>query len=43
VTSPVLAARGLEKRYRRVQALAGVDLEVAPGQLVGLLGPYGAG
>jgi ABC-2 type transport system ATP-binding protein len=43
VTSPVLAARGLEKRYRRVQALAGVDLEVAPGQLVGLLGPNGAG
>jgi ABC-2 type transport system ATP-binding protein len=40
---PVLAARGLEKRYRRVQALAGVDLEVAPGQLVGLLGPNGAG
>jgi ABC-2 type transport system ATP-binding protein len=39
----VLAARGLEKRYRRVQALAGVDLEVAPGQLVGLLGPNGAG
>jgi ABC-2 type transport system ATP-binding protein len=40
---PVLAARGLEKRYRRVQALAGVDLEVGPGQLVGLLGPNGAG
>jgi ABC-2 type transport system ATP-binding protein len=40
---PVLAARGLEKRYRRVQALAGVDLEVAAGQLVGLLGPNGAG
>jgi ABC-2 type transport system ATP-binding protein len=41
--TPVLAARGLEKRYRRVQALAGVDLEVQPGQLVGLLGPNGAG
>jgi ABC-2 type transport system ATP-binding protein len=40
---PVLAARGVEKRYRRVQALAEVDLEVAPGQLVGLLGPNGAG
>ena len=26
----VLAARGLQKRYRRVQALAGVDLEVEP-------------
>jgi ABC-2 type transport system ATP-binding protein len=41
--TPVLAAHGVEKRYRRVQALAGVDLEVGPGQLVGLLGPNGAG
>ncbi|MGZ4289526.1 MAG: ABC transporter ATP-binding protein [Gaiellaceae bacterium] len=40
---PVLAARGLEKRYGRVHALAGVDIEVGPGQLVGLLGPNGAG
>jgi ABC-2 type transport system ATP-binding protein len=40
---PVLAARGLEKRYGRTTALAGVELEVAPGQLVGLLGPNGAG
>ena len=39
----VLAVAGLEKRYRRVQALAGVDLAVEPGQLVGLLGPNGAG
>ena len=33
----------LEKRYGRVQALKGVDLEVAEGELVGLLGPNGAG
>jgi ABC-2 type transport system ATP-binding protein len=39
----VLAARGLEKRYGRTQALAGVDVEVGEGQLVGLLGPNGAG
>jgi ABC-2 type transport system ATP-binding protein len=39
----VLAARGLEKRYGRVQALAGVEVEVGEGQLVGLLGPNGAG
>src|SRR3954454_20788724 len=39
----VLAVQGLEKRYGRKQALAGVDLEVGPGQLVGLLGPNGAG
>jgi ABC-2 type transport system ATP-binding protein len=41
--APVLVAHGLEKRYRRVQALAGVDLEVGEGRLVGLLGPNGAG
>jgi ABC-2 type transport system ATP-binding protein len=40
---PVLVARGLEKRYRSVQALAGVDVEVGAGRLVGLLGPNGAG
>ena len=40
---PVLAARALEKRYGRVEALSGVDLEVGEGQLVGLLGPNGAG
>jgi ABC-2 type transport system ATP-binding protein len=40
---PVLLAEGLEKRYGRTEALAGVDLEVGEGQLVGLLGPNGAG
>jgi ABC-2 type transport system ATP-binding protein len=40
---PALAVRGLSKRYGRVAALAGVDLEVAEGELVGLLGPNGAG
>jgi ABC-2 type transport system ATP-binding protein len=38
-----LAARGLEKRYGSTHALAGVDLEIAAGELVGLLGPNGAG
>src|SRR5216117_2255717 len=38
-----LAVRGLEKRYGRTPALAGVDLEVGDGELFGLLGPNGAG
>ncbi len=41
--APALVARSLEKRYGAIEALAGVDLDVAEGQLVGLLGPNGAG
>src|SRR5947209_8962274 len=40
---PALAVSGLAKRYGAVTALAGVDVEVAEGELVGLLGPNGAG
>jgi ABC-2 type transport system ATP-binding protein len=37
------ACQTLEKRYGEQRALAGVDLELAPGELFGLLGPNGAG
>jgi ABC-2 type transport system ATP-binding protein len=38
-----LSVRSLKKRYGATDALAGVDLEVAEGELIGLLGPNGAG
>ncbi|HYH92388.1 MAG TPA: ABC transporter ATP-binding protein [Candidatus Saccharimonadales bacterium] len=40
---PAIAVRGLTKRYGDVQAVAGIDFEVAPGEIFGLLGPNGAG
>jgi len=43
VIGPVLAARGLRKRYGDREVLCGVDLRVEPGEVVGLLGPNGAG
>ncbi len=38
-----VSVRGLVKSYGEVRALAGVDLEAAPGTVLGLLGPNGAG
>jgi ABC-2 type transport system ATP-binding protein len=38
-----VSVRGLIKSYGSVRALAGVDLEAAPGTVLGLLGPNGAG
>ena len=43
MTRPVLAARGLRKRYGEREVLCGVDVRVEPGEVVGLLGPNGAG
>src|SRR4051795_9844125 len=40
---PLLSLRGVSKRFGAVQALDNVDLEVAPGEVVGLVGDNGAG
>ena len=39
----VLALRGVESAYGRIQALRGVDLEIRQGELVALVGANGAG
>src|SRR5262245_28958353 len=41
--SYVLEARALRKRFKDIEAVAGIDVTVAPGERVGLLGPNGAG
>ncbi|MEV7527004.1 ATP-binding cassette domain-containing protein [Agrococcus sediminis] len=40
---PVLRVEGVTKHYGHVQALRGVDLEIRPGEVVGLVGDNGAG
>ncbi|HEX6471492.1 MAG TPA: ABC transporter ATP-binding protein [Streptosporangiaceae bacterium] len=42
-TTPAIRARGITKCFGDVVALDGVDLEVAAGQVHGLVGPNGAG
>ncbi|MFL0360910.1 ATP-binding cassette domain-containing protein [Curtobacterium flaccumfaciens] len=41
--SAAIRMRGLEKRYGRVRAVDGLDLEIAVGDVQGFLGPNGAG
>jgi ABC-2 type transport system ATP-binding protein len=43
VNESAIVVEGLRKRFGEVEALAGIDLEVAPATVFGLLGPNGAG
>jgi lipoprotein-releasing system ATP-binding protein len=48
MSNPVLSLQGLHRDYtigdgRKLAVLKGVDLEVQPGELVGLVGPSGSG
>ena len=38
-----LTVRGLRKRYGDLEVVAGIDLDIEPGECFGLLGPNGAG
>lgn len=41
--SPVLEATGIVRRFGGLVAVAGVDIHVDPGEMVGLIGPNGSG
>jgi ABC-type sugar transport system ATPase subunit len=43
VRAPLLEVAGLTKTFGGLKALDGVDLEVRPGEVVGLVGDNGAG
>ena len=43
VQAPLLDIRGLRKRFGDTEVLHGVDLAVAPGELVFIIGPSGSG
>ncbi|GAB2680451.1 ABC transporter ATP-binding protein [Thalassiella azotivora] len=43
VPAPLIDARGLTKRFGDFTAVAGIDVQVQPGESFGFLGPNGAG
>ncbi|GIH13990.1 ABC transporter ATP-binding protein [Rugosimonospora africana] len=43
MTAPILAARGLSRRFGGLRATHSVDLDLYPGQILGVIGPNGAG
>jgi simple sugar transport system ATP-binding protein len=43
VATPIISIRGLHKWYSGVHALNGIDLDIEPGEAIGLVGDNGAG
>jgi ABC-2 type transport system ATP-binding protein len=41
--APAIEVRGLRKSFGDKEAVAGIDLQIAPGSFAGLIGPNGAG
>ena len=41
--SAIIAAKGLTKHYGKIIAVDHIDLDIAPGRIVGLIGPNGSG
>ncbi len=41
--TPILSTRGVTMRFGGLTAVSGVDLDVYPGEIMGLIGPNGAG
>ncbi len=41
--APAVSVRGLRRRFGDIEAVRGIDLDIAQGELFGLLGPNGAG
>jgi branched-chain amino acid transport system ATP-binding protein len=43
MTSPLLSVRGVDTYYGKIQALRSVNIDIAPGEIVTLIGANGAG
>ncbi len=43
MSTPTVSARSLSKRYGKSMAVDGIEFDIAPGRIVGLIGPNGSG